>query len=89
MNKIQKSILNKIIKEEGSCEWAEPHICIKCPLSKLKKTEKGNWMSCVEAIGIDNLTEEQANAKYKAAALKLLLEDVIENMISGEDDGIT
>lgn len=78
-------ILNKIIAEEGSCCWATPTICNQCPMSRLKKHPNGSWMSCVEAVGVQDISsEEEADAKYKAAAEKLLLENAVEDMLKSQ-----
>ena len=81
-----KSILKKIIDEDGSCCWSKPSICSECPIGKLKKNKNGSNMSCVDALAIDGLTEEQADAKYKEAAIRLLLDETIDDMLVGDDD---
>jgi hypothetical protein len=80
-------ILNKIIEEDGSCTlWASPAICAQCPLSKLKQKPDGTYLSCVEALNVDNLTEEEADAKYKEVASRILLDEAIDDLL-GESDG--
>lgn len=80
-------ILNKIIESEGSCtQWASSTVCKNCPLSKLRKKEDGTYLSCVEALGIEDMTEEQADAKYKEVASRLLLDETIDEIL-GEPDG--
>lgn len=79
MNK--NDILKKIIEEEGNCCWSKPSICAKCPLSKLKQKIDGNWMSCVEAVGIENLSEEDADAKYLEVASRLLIDAEVDDII--------
>lgn len=80
-------ILNKIIAEDGSCtQWASPTICKQCPLSQLRKKEDGTFLSCVEALGIEDMTEEQADARYKEVAERLLLDEAIDEIL-GEPDG--
>ena len=80
---IGKRILEKIIEEEGSCTWANPYVCKMCPLSKLQQYESGRYISCVEAINIEGMSEEEADAAYKKAASEkladLTINDVIEN----------
>jgi hypothetical protein len=61
-------------------------VCAFCPLGKLKKNKHGNWLSCIEAVGVENLTEEEANAKYKDVAARLLLDEAIDDIL-GADDG--
>lgn len=80
-------ILHKIIENEGSCcNWARPSICKQCPLSKLRKKEDGTYLSCVEALGIESMTEEEADARYKEVASRLLLDETIDQIL-GEPDG--
>lgn len=75
-------ILKKIIEEEGSCtKWAKPSICKNCPLSKLKQKEDGNYLSCVEALGVSDMTEEDADARYKEVATRILLDEAIEEIL--------
>lgn len=80
------NILKKIIEENGSCTlWAGPAICQQCPLSKLKQKEDGHYLSCVEALGINDMTEEEADAKYKDVATRLLLDEAIEEILKESD----
>lgn len=83
---IMSSILKKIIEEDGSCTlWASPSVCAQCPMSKLKQKEDGNWLSCVEALGVGNMSEEDADARYKEIAARLLLDEAIDEIL-GESD---
>lgn len=75
------TILERIIQEEGSCTWAKPSICVRCPLGKLARDKDGGFMSCVEALHIDGLSEEEADARYKNAAQEKLADLTIENII--------
>lgn len=85
MDKID--ILNKIIENEGSCtKWANPQVCSACPLSKLRSKEDGTHFSCIEALGVQDMTEEEADARYKEVAGKILLEEAIETIL-GKNDG--
>ncbi len=80
-------ILNKIIQSEGSCtHWASPSVCKQCPLSQLRKKEDGTYLSCVEALGVEEMTEEDADARYKEVASRILLDEAIEKIL-GEPDG--
>jgi hypothetical protein len=80
-------ILKKIVESEGSCtQWAKPSICKLCPLSKLKKKTDGSYLSCIEALGVQDLTEEQADAKYKEVASRILIDQTIDDLL-GEPDG--
>lgn len=80
-------ILERIIKNDGSCtQWADAATCKECPLSKLKKKPNGEYLSCVEALGIEDMTEEEADAKYKEVASRLLLDEKIDEIL-GETDG--
>ena len=81
-------ILNKIIEEDGSCtRWANPTVCAQCPLSKLKKKPNGDYLSCIEALGAENLTEEEADAKYKEVASRILLDEAIDDLLVEDSDG--
>jgi hypothetical protein len=79
----QVDILQKIIEEGGSCCWSDPSICALCPLSKLKIKPNGNYLSCIESIGAENLTEEEADAKYKLAAESALLDLQMHSVLGG------
>jgi hypothetical protein len=80
-------ILKKIVDSEGSCTlWAKPSICKSCPLSKLKKKSNGSFLSCVEALGVEDLSEEQADAKYKEVASRILIDKAVDDLL-GEPDG--
>jgi hypothetical protein len=76
------NILNKIIEADGSCtQWACPSICKNCPLSKLRQKPNGTYLSCIEALGVQDMTEEQADAKYKEVATRLLLDEAIDEIL--------
>lgn len=78
------AILERIITENGSCCWANPTVCTMCPLGRLARNDTGKFMSCVEAIGIDGLSEEEADAKYKEAAIDKLANKVILDAIEAD-----
>lgn len=75
MNK--KQILEKIIEGDGDCcySWVTIEVCKKCPFSKLAKKNDGTYLSCIEAIGAENLSKEEANKLYKEKAISLLFEE--------------
>lgn len=77
-------ILERIIAEEGSCCWASPSVCRRCPLGQLTRSDDGTFMSCIEALNIDGLSEEEADARYKEAAASKLADLTINNIIEGE-----
>jgi hypothetical protein len=82
-------ILQRLIKEEGSCDgWAESmDACASCPLAKFKTKPDGNYLSCIEAVGIsEDMSEHEMNTKYKAAAEKVLVDLQMEAMLE-EDSG--
>lgn len=81
-------ILKKIIQEDGSCTWANPSVCAQCPLSKVKKRDNGDYYSCIEALGVQDLTEEQADARYKEVATRLLLDETIDAILGEPADGV-
>ena len=78
-------ILKKIVEENGSCCWAKPDICAICPLSMLKVKSNGSYMSCVESLGVQNTTEEEADTKYLDIATRLLLSEAIEKILEVDD----
>jgi hypothetical protein len=78
------TILERIIAEEGSCCWANSSICKNCPLGRLERYNNGGYMSCVEAIGVDGLNEEEADAKYKGAAINKLTDLIVDNLIKSD-----
>lgn len=78
-------ILKKIVEQEGNCCWSKPAICKLCPLSKLKKKQDGSHMSCIEALGVQDLSEEQADARYKEVAARLLLDETIDQILGDTD----
>lgn len=80
-------ILNRIIESDGSCtSWANKDVCAQCPLSKLRKKEDGTYLSCIEALGAQDMTEEEADARYKEVASRILLDEAIDEIL-GEPDG--
>ncbi len=80
------NILSKIIEEEGSCtQWATPSVCRECPLSKLRQKSDGNFLSCIEALGVQEMTEEDADARYKDVAVRILLDEAVDEIL-GESD---
>lgn len=81
-------ILKKIIKTNGSCDFAKPSICVKCPLAQLRTTERGMFMGCIEAIGVVGLSNQEADAKYLAAAQKKLLDIEMDLMLEVPEDDI-
>lgn len=72
--------------ENGSCCWATPSVCQQCPMSSLKQKENGSDMSCIEALGIEDLSEEEADKKYKEVAERLLLDEAIDSILETPDD---
>jgi hypothetical protein len=78
------SILERIIVEEGSCSWARTSVCKQCPLGRLVKADGSRYISCVEALNIEGLSEEEADARYKEAATSKLAELVIDDAIEAD-----
>ena len=78
------SILERIITEEGSCSWARSAICKLCPLGRLVKADGSRHVSCVEALNIEGLSEEEADARYKDAATNKLAELMLDNAIKAD-----
>jgi hypothetical protein len=77
-------ILERIIAEEGSCCWATPAVCISCPLGNLIRSDDGKYMSCVEALNIENLSEEEADIKYKEAATSKLGDIAVDKIFEAD-----
>ena len=83
--KDERDILEKIIVNDGSCtKWANKSICSMCPMSRLKKRKDGAYYSCFEAICTTELAEEEADKKYREAAMRLLQDISIEEMLIKE-----
>lgn len=79
---MDSSILKKIIEADGSCtKWASPSICKQCPLSKLKQKSNGNDLSCIEALKVQDMTEEEADARYKEIAARILLDEALDEIL--------
>lgn len=79
-------ILKKIIEGNGSCtKWSSPSICKTCPFSKLNQKEDGNYLSCIEALKVQDMIEEEADARYKDIAIRLLLDEAVDEIL-GESD---
>jgi len=77
-------ILERIIVEDGNCCWATSVICKSCPLGRLIRSDNGGFMSCVEALSIDGLSEEEADLKYKEAATRKLADMVLDQIIEAD-----
>ena len=78
------SILERIVTENGNCCWASSAVCKRCPLGRLTKTDGSRYVSCVEALSIEGLSEEEADARYKEAALDKLAELVLDQAIQAD-----
>jgi hypothetical protein len=76
------SILEKIVRENGSCDWANGVVCRSCPLGKSARAAESRPMSCVEALlGTDDLSVVETDARYKRAALEKLADLAIHHLI--------
>lgn len=78
------AILERIINEDGSCTWARSAVCKQCPLGRLVKADGSRFVSCVEALNIDGLSEAEADARYKEAAINKLAELVLDDAIRAD-----
>jgi hypothetical protein len=78
------SILERIIIEGGNCCWATSAVCAKCPLGRLAKLDGSRYISCVEALNIEGLSEEEADARYKEAAINKLADLVLDKAIQAD-----
>lgn len=77
-------ILERIVEEKGSCCWANSSICEHCPLGSLIRSDNGKFMSCVEALNIDGLSEEEADLRYKEAAAGKLADMALDQIIEAD-----
>jgi hypothetical protein len=77
-------ILERIITEEGSCTWANSAVCKRCPLGRLVRADGSRYVSCVEAINIQGLSEEEADARYKETATNKLAELMLDDAIRAD-----
>jgi hypothetical protein len=83
----QEDILVKIVENHGECAgWATRSICSKCPLSKLVQKEDGEYLSCIEAIGAQELSSIEANDKYIKVALRLLADKLVNDLLVKKED---
>ena len=78
-------ILQKIIDNEGKCDFSTPKICAQCPMSKLKNQDSGSFMGCIEAVGIVGLCEKDADEKYLLTAKKKMADIKIEEILEEDD----
>lgn len=74
-------ILERIINEGGSCTWSSKHVCSLCPMSRLKKHDNGTYMSCIEAVGAHEMSEEEADKRYKEVAIALLMDEQVDSIL--------
>ena len=88
----KKTILKRIIKENGDCEWInkEPiDVCQHCPMSY---NHAGQFVSCLELIAgfeinssPNTMTQATLNKLYLKSAIEKLESMEIEDMIRGTD----
>ncbi len=88
----KKEILQKIIDEEGSCEWIfkeykDQDVCRNCPFNTLKKKDQYNFFCCYEAVNgtVRPINEEEADERYKETAIQLLVDMVVNEEILDQD----
>lgn len=78
-------ILKEIIAQDGNCSgWANKALCRSCPLSRLKQRVDGSYISCIEAIGAQDMSEAEADIRYKEVATQILLDTEVDKMLRGE-----
>jgi hypothetical protein len=82
--------LREIIAHDGSCNWADStasEICAICPLSRLATNDRGDFLSCIDAVMISELstTTQTINQKYKIIAQQLLDDIEFEDAMLGEE----
>jgi hypothetical protein len=76
-------ILRKVVND-SSCSWSNRKTCAQCPLSRLKQKEDGSYMSCIEAVGAQELIGPAADDRYQEVATKLLIDYEIEAILEQE-----
>ena len=76
-------ILEKIVSENGSCDWADPNtVCSNCPFSKLKQRPDGTYLSCLDALGVTNYKSRTAQDElYLKAAKEYLISQNIDTLL--------
>jgi hypothetical protein len=75
-------ILDRIISDDGHCgSWAKPSVCAICPISKLRQRKDGSFLSCIETLGVQGMTEEAADAIYKEVAIRLKLNKIVDDLL--------
>ena len=88
----KKEILQKIIKEDGSCEWiieefTGQDVCRLCPFNTLKKKDEYNFFCCYEAVNgaTRPLNEVEEYKRYRETAIQLLVDMVVQEELLGQD----
>lgn len=82
--KNEREILESIVEHDGSCTWSNKSTCAKCPMSRLRARKNGGHYSCIEAICAQELSEEEADKRYKKVAALMLADLDIEDMLIKE-----
>ena len=94
MKKIE--ILQKIIRENGSCDWVftthrHANVCHFCPLGRLRLKSNGEYYSCADAVLGEkehNDEPQQIDSLYKEEAERVLAQIIInEELGLDESDG--
>ena len=93
----ERKILERIIDEQGSCDWAlkfnsadKHYICSRCPMSRLAKNKDGEYLSCFEALGCQDApphieyTDLYVNERYIKKAKELLSDILMEDIIKDD-----
>lgn len=86
MNIKSIEILEKIISANGSCDDRTPSDCFLCPIGIAGKKAGTYPLGCVEYLGVESLSESEANAKYMEAAARSLADLKMDEILE-EDDG--
>jgi len=55
-------------------------------MSRLKQRIDGNWLSCADAVGVNNMSEEESDVRYKEIAIRLLLNEAIDDLLVDDGD---
>lgn len=90
----KKDVLQKIIAEEGSCQWVVYEMrhlnpCRFCPLGHLRRKSNGDYYSCIEAILGEkehgNIPDEEIDRLYKEEAERVLAQLTINEELGVDE----
>ena len=79
-----KEVLQAIIDNDGSCNFATRNICTICPLNRYKQRADGTFYSCFDAIVPEHTAwwRDKWRQRYINVATSLLLDIIIKELLS-------